>query len=45
VVEKHLWLSAAAAEMLLWATKGSKEMGKGRKGAEAAAAALCHLLT
>jgi hypothetical protein len=45
VVEKHLWLSAAAAEMLQWATKGNKEMGKGLKGGEAAAAALCHLLT
>jgi non-ribosomal peptide synthetase component E (peptide arylation enzyme) len=51
LVEKHLWLSAAAAEvsaaaaaaeMLRWATKGNKEMGKGRKGGEAAAAALCH---
>jgi hypothetical protein len=54
LAEKRLWLSAAAAEvsaaaaaaaaaMLRWATKGNKEMGKGRKGGEAAAAALCHL--
>jgi hypothetical protein len=53
--EIRLWLSAAAAAMsaaaaaaamlwtMLWATKGNREMGKGRKGGEAAAAALCHL--
>jgi hypothetical protein len=39
--EIHLWLSAAAA--MLWATKGNRELGKWRKGGEAAAAALCHL--
>jgi hypothetical protein len=39
----RLWLSAAAAK--LWAMKGNREweLGKWRKGGEAAAAALCHL--
>jgi hypothetical protein len=53
--EIRLWLSAAAAAVsaaaaaaamlweMLWATKGNRELGKGRKGGEAAAAALCHL--
>jgi hypothetical protein len=46
--EKRLWLSAAAAAAMLWeipwAMKGNRELelGKGRKGGEAAAAALCH---